>query len=213
MNRPEGQIVVENMGVADIKPHFVLSSLKADIENHLVTVVAWIIAAVFLFTALVNGFSLKSLFGGNSLFVANAARNTFDFAYLATAIGIIITTLLGEKKSVSFLRVIGKVYVLASLIGIVKIGYYNYSEWTSVINLALGISMIAAGSILQDYRHDLLVARLIAKQRHHGNCVIMDTIKKSNLRYGTQKRYNDTAGKIYCHEDFFETSCIKGEFI
>ena len=214
MNHPEGQIAVENMGAADIKLHFVLSNLKADIGNHLVTVVAWIIATVFLCAALVNGLSLKLLFGSNSLFVANEARNTFDFAYLATAIGIIVTTLLGEKKSVSFMQVIGKVYILVWLIGITRIGSYNYySEWISTMNLVYGFSMIAAGSILQDYRHDLLVARLIAKHRHHGNYVIIDTIKKSNLRYGMQKREKDTTGEIYCNDDFFETSYIKGEFI
>jgi hypothetical protein len=213
MKRPEGQAAIENMDMAVIKKYFILPGLKINIENYLTTVVAWIFATLFLYTALINGFSSKYLFGSNTYFVPNAAQNAFDFAFLATAIGIIVTTLLGEKKSIAFLRVIGKVYVLASLIGFVKIGYYNYSEWTSVINLAFGISMVAAGSILQDYRHDLLVARLIAKQRHHGNCLIIDTIKKNNLRYGMQKRENDTTGEIYCNDDFFETSCIKGEFI
>ena len=213
MNRPEGQAAIENMDMAVIQKHFILPRLKINMENHLTTVVAWIFATLFLYTALINGFSSKSLFGSNAYFVPNAAQNAFDFAYLATAIGIIVTTFLGEKKSISFMRIIGKVYVLVSLIDFANIGSYNYNEWVLVINLVFGISMVVAGSILHDYKHNLLVARLIAKQRDHGNCVIIDTIKKSKLRYDVQNRYSNTAGEIYCNEDFFETSCIRGEFV
>ena len=213
MNHPGGQIVIANMDAAVIKRHSILPSLKINMGNYLITVVAWIFATLFLCTALINGFSSKFILDSNAYYTPNAAQNAFDFAFLATAIGIIVTTYLGEKKSISFMQIIGKVYVLISLISFAKIGSYNYNEWISVISLSLGISMIAAGSILQDYRHDLLVARLIAKHRQHGNCVIIDTIKKSNLRYGTQNREKDTTGEIYCNDDFFETSYIKGEFI
>jgi len=43
MNRPEGQIAIENMGLAVIKKHFFLSSLKISIEKYLITVVVWIL--------------------------------------------------------------------------------------------------------------------------------------------------------------------------
>lgn len=213
MNYREGQIAIENMETDDIRRLFVLSNLKVNIENHLVTIIAWIIAAAFLCAAFVNGFSSKSLFGENLFFLSDAAKNNFDITYLVTAIGIIATTLLGEKKAISFMQLIGKVYILISLIGFMRIGPYIYNEWIAIMNLMYGLILYAAGAVLKDYRHDLLVARIIFKQAYSGNYAIMDTIKKSNFGYSVQKRHNDaTDSNCYC-QDFFETDCIRGEFI
>lgn len=213
MNYPEGQIAIDNMGADNIRRLFVLSNLKVNIENHLITIVAWIIAAVFLCAAFVNGFSPKSLFGENLFFLSDAAKNNFDITYLVTAIGLIVTTLLGEKKAISFIQVIGKIYILISLIGFMRIGPYIYNEWIAIMNLMYGLILYAAGAVLKDYRHDLLVARIIFKQAYSGNYAIMDTIKKSNFEYSVQKRHNDATDNNYYRQDFFETDCIRGEFI
>ena len=212
MRHPEGQIALEKIDADDIRQTFVLLNLKINTENHLVTVVALLIATVLLCTAFVNGFSSESLFGGNSFFLPDVARNTFDITYVATAIGLIVTALLGEKKAISFMRVIGKVYILVSLIGFMKIGSYSYNEWISIMNLMYGLTLSAAGSVLKDYRHDLLVARLIARQICTGNYEIMDTLKKSSFGYRVlKKNFNNKIIDFY--EDSSDTSCIKGEFI
>ena len=87
-----------------------------------------------------------------------------------------------EKVLVKFMQLIGKVYMVVALIGFAKLGSQVYSEWVSVINLGLGMSFVAAGSILQDYRQRLLVARLIAKRRQPGSYTIMDVIKNNGLK-------------------------------
>ena len=212
MNHPEGQIDIENVNISEIKQRYVLSDLKDYAENHMIAIVSGIIAIVFLCAATVNGFSLNAFFGSDAIFVPNRAHNSFDFAYLVTAIGIIITTLLGEKKSISLMQVIGKVYMLVWLIGLIRFGSYGYSEWTSFMNFVLGSFLVVAGSALQDYRHDLLVSKLIAKERHTSNYVIMEKIKNSNFKYCIQRK-NFYSREIYCCEDVSETSCIRGEFI
>jgi hypothetical protein len=71
--------------------------------------------------------------------------------------------------------------MVVALIGFAKLGSQIYSEWVAVINLGLGMSFVAAGSILQDYRQRLLVARLIAKRRQPGSYTIMDVIKNRDF--------------------------------
>ena len=215
MNHPDGQIAIGCMDVHSNKRQSVLPNFKNSIENHLTIIVACTFAVMFLSIALAHGFSMKSIFGNSDMLIsANVAKNIFDFVYLVTAIGIVAIALLGEKVAVKFMQAVGKVYVLAAFIGFMRFGdLQNYSEWGGIINLGLGAALAAAGSVLQDYRHKLLVIRLTAKQRYHGNCVILDTIKKNNLKYVMNKRYNDATGKIYYREDISETCCIKGAFI
>ncbi len=136
---------------------------------------------VLLVIAIVLAFPSNSLFGGSALFVTNKGQNALDFAYLATSIGFVAIALLNEKVSVKFMQFIGKVYMLVALIGFAKLGSQIYSEWVSVINLGLGMSFVTAGSILQDYRHRLLVARLIAKRRQPSNYTIVDIIKNRDF--------------------------------
>jgi len=71
--------------------------------------------------------------------------------------------------------------MLFALIGFAKFGSQKYNECVSVINLVLGASFATAGSILQDYRQRLLVARLIAKQRQPSSYTIVDAIKNSDF--------------------------------
>ena len=212
MNHPEGQIDIEKVNIAEIRQRYVLSDLMVYAENHLIAIVSGFIAIAFLCATAVNGFSLNAFFGGDAIFVPNRTHNSFDFAYLVTAIGIIITTLLGEKKSISLMQVIGKVYMLVWLIGLMRFGSNSYSEWTSFMNFVLGSFLVVAGSVLQDYRHDLLISKLIAKERHTRNYVIMEKLKNSNFRYSVQRK-NFYSGEIYCCEDVSDTSCIRGEFI
>lgn len=167
MNDPNGQIAFNSMDVHSIKRQFVLPNLKNSIENHLTIIVAWMFAVVLLGISLAHGFSMKSIFGNSDMLIAtNVAKNIFDFVYLVSAIGVVAITLLGEKASVKFMQAVGKAYMLAALIGFMRFGdLQNYSEWGGIINLGLGSALFAAGSFLQDYRHKLLVSRLIAKQR------------------------------------------------
>ncbi len=214
MNHPEGQISIDTLDVHPIRRQFVLQNLKNSIEDDLTFIVAWIFAIVFLGISLVHGFSTKLIFGNSGMLIAtNAAKNIFDFVYLVTAIGIVTVTLFGEKETVKFMKVIGKIYLLAALIGLMKFNSQNFSEWVSITNFSLGAALVTAGSVLQDYRHKLLVAGLIAKQRHPGMCAIMDTIKISSLKYSIQKKYNNVTEKTCCRGDFSEASYIKGEFI
>ena len=212
MNCPEGQIDIENVNIAEIRQCYALSDLKVYAENHLIAIVSGIIAIAFLCAAAVKGFSLNVFFVSDTFFEPNRAHNSFDFAYLITAMGIIVTTLLGEKKSISLMQVIGKVYMLVWLIGLMGFGSYNYSEWTSFMNFVLGSFLFVTGSVLQNYRHDLLVSKLIAKERHTGNYVIMEKIKNSNFRYSVQRK-NFYSKEVYCCEDVSDTGCIRGEFI
>ena len=212
MNHLGGQIAVDSSDVHPIRRQFILQNLKDSIEDDLTFIVAWIFAIVLLGISLSHGFSTKSIFGNSGMLIStNVAKNIFDFVYLVTAIGTVTVTLFGEKEIVKFMQAIGKIYLLAAFIGFMKFGSLNDSEWVSIINFVFGAALVTAGSVLQDYRQNLLVARLIAKQRHPGICSIMDTIKKSTLRYGIQKRQSNVTKRICCHEGFSELSCIKGE--
>ena len=97
------------------------------------------------------------------------------------SIGFVVIVLQYEKVLVRFMQVIGKAYMVMALIGFAKLGSQVYSEWVAVINLGLGMSFVATGSILQDYRQRLLVARLIAKRRQPGRYTIVDVIKNNGL--------------------------------
>jgi hypothetical protein len=182
MNRPDGEIVNENMDVFYIKRQFVFPDLKNIIDNNLTIIMAWIFAIMFLDIALYHGFSAKSFFEKNGMQVAaNIAQNIFDFTLLLTAVCIVVATLLGEKASVNFMQVIGKIYMHAALIGFMKIGSQNSREWVSFIYMGLGMSLYVTGLVLSDYRYDLLVAQLISKQRDSNNSSIIEKIKEINL--------------------------------
>lgn len=64
--------------------------------NNFAVTVAWILAALFLGTA-VLGFVPNPLLGENAFFVTNTAH---DLVHLASAIGFVIVALLGERASV-----------------------------------------------------------------------------------------------------------------
>ncbi len=161
MKCAQGQITLENNAIGINLQQFALPNLKKSIENHLTIIVAWVFAVVLLGVAVVLAFPSNSLFGGSALFVTNKTQHAFDLVYLATSVAIVFIALQDEKVSVKFMQFIGKIYMLFALIGSAKLGSPIYSEWVSVINLGLGVSFATAGSILQDSRQRLLVARLI----------------------------------------------------
>ncbi len=177
MKCDQGQIAVENNEAGICQQQIVLPNLRKGIENHLTIIVVWVFAVVLLGAAVVLAYPSNSLFGGGFLFATNKPQYAIDLAYLATSIGLVVIALKDEKSSVKFMQLIGKVYMVIALIGFAKLGSQVYSEWVSVINLGLGMSFSAAGSILQDYRHRLLVARLIAKQRQPGGYTKVDALK------------------------------------
>ena len=181
MKCAQGQITMANSEVGISQQQFALSDLKKSIENHLASIVAWTFAVVLLGVVVVLAFPSNSLFGGNLLFVTNKAQRAFDLAYLATSVGFVVIALMDEKVMVKFMRLVGKIYMFAALIGFMKLGSQIYSEWVSVINLGLGMSFVAAGSALQGYRQRSLVAKLIEKQRQSNSYTIMDTIKNSGF--------------------------------
>jgi len=214
MNDPDGQIAIGCMDVHSIKQQSVLPNLKNSIENHLAIIVACIFAVVFLSIALAHGFSMKSIFGSSDMLIsANVAKNIFDFVYLVTAIGVVAISLLGENVSVKFMQAVGKVYVLAAFIGFMRFGdLQNYSEWGDIINLGLGAALFAAGSFLQDYRHKLLVSRLIAKQRQPSSYKIMDKIKGASLGTVLEGQKGINGIRRYCKESS-EIHFIRGKFV
>ena len=71
--------------------------------NNFAVTIAWILAALFLGTA-VLGFVPNPLLGQNALFVTNTPH---DLVHLASAVGFIIVAVLGEKASVWFMQVFG----------------------------------------------------------------------------------------------------------
>lgn len=182
MKCSEGQIAMVDMESTISKQQFSLEKLRKGIENHLATIVAWVFAIVLLGIGVVLAFPSNSLFGGSAHFVTDKAQGVLDLAYFASSIGFVVIVLQYEKVLAKFLQLIGKVYMVIALIGFAKLGSQVYSEWVAVINLWLGMSFVLTGSILQDYRQRLLVARLIAKRRQLGSYTIMDVIKSYSLK-------------------------------
>jgi len=182
MKCSEGQIAMVNMESTISKQQFALEKLRKGIENHLATIVAWVFAIVLLGMGVVLAFPSNSLFGGSALFVTDKAQGVLDLTYFAASIGFVVIVLQYEKVLVRFMQVIGKVYMVMALIGFAKLGSPIYSEWVAAINLGLGMFFVAAGSILQDYRQRLLVARLIAKRSQPGSYTIVDMIKNNGLK-------------------------------
>ena len=178
----QGQIVVGNEEVGIRQLQSALPNLSKGIEKYFAIIVAWVFAVVLLGMAVVLAFPSNSLFGGGALFVTNKAQGVLDLAYFAVSIGLVVIALQYEKGLVKFMQLIGKVCMVVALIGFAKLGSQIYSEWVTVINLGLGMSFVAAGSILQDYRQRLLVARLIAKRRQPGRYTIVDVIKNHGLK-------------------------------
>ena len=213
MNHPDEQIVNENVVALSIKRQLVLTNLKDGVENHLINIAACVFVVTFLCIALAHGFSAKPFLGNSGMQIAaNTAQNIFDFTYLVTAVGMVVVTLLGEKASVNFMQVIGKIYTLAALIGFMKLGSQSSSEWVSLTNLGLGMSLASVGSILRDYRHDLLVARLIAKERESIHYLNSRGNKRESYKYDSGKN-KDTSDKEFHFEDSSGTNYRRGEFI
>ncbi len=132
--------------------------------KNLAVIVAWAFAAAFL-GATVLGVVPNPLVGEDALFVTNTAHN---LVHLATAIGFVVVALLGEKASIRFMQAFGVVYILTGLIGFVTLGsqpegqllHIIHINWLdNFLHLGLGISIAAAGWILQNHQHRLVVAQ------------------------------------------------------
>lgn len=122
--------------------------------NNFAVTVAWILAALFLGTA-VLGFVPNPLLGENAFFVTNTAH---DLVHLASAIGFVIVAVLGEKASVWFMQAFGIFHVLIGLIGLMTLnsqteGYLfniiQINSFDNFLHLGSGILIVAAGWILR----------------------------------------------------------------
>ncbi len=122
--------------------------------NNFAVTMAWVLAALFLGTA-VLGFVPNPLLGENAFFVTNTAH---DLVHLASAIGFVIVAVLGEKASVWFMQAFGVFHISISLIGFVTLGSQSEGHLLNIIHinsfdnflhLGSGILIVAAGWILR----------------------------------------------------------------
>ncbi len=122
--------------------------------NNFAVTVAWILAALFLGTA-VLGFVPNPLLGENAFFVTNTAH---DLVHLASAIGFVIVAILGEKASIWFMQAFGIFHVLIGLIGLMTLnsqteGYLfniiHINSFDNFLHLGSGILIVTAGWIFR----------------------------------------------------------------
>ena len=131
--------------------------------NNFTVTVTWILAALFLGTA-VLGFVPNPLLGKNAFFVTNIAH---DLVHLASAVGFIIVAVLGEKAAVWFMQVFGVFHISIGLIGLMTLGpqteghllnIIHINSFDNFLHLGSGILIVAAGWILRSYQHRFIFA-------------------------------------------------------
>jgi len=131
--------------------------------NYFAVTVAWILAALFLGTA-VLGFVPNPLLGQNALFVTNTAH---DLVHLASAIGFAVVAILGEKVSIRFMQAFGIFHVLVGLIGLMTLNFQtegylfniiHINSFDNFLHLGSGILIAAVGWILRSYQHRFIFA-------------------------------------------------------
>jgi len=131
--------------------------------NNFAVTVAWVLAALFLGTA-VLGFVPNPLLGENAFFVTNTAH---DLVHLASAIGFAFVAVLGEKVSIRFMQAFGIFHVLIGLIGFATLGSQSEGHLLNIIHinsfdnflhLGSGILIVAVGWILRSYQYQFIFA-------------------------------------------------------
>ena len=162
------------------KPQFIMSNLDSNILSYPKVIVACVFVLVFLGAAAALGVHLNLLVNEFILLVSDLNHNPFYFIYLITAIGFFFLILMSERKLVRFMFSIGKVYILVGLVGFVIFGPQTTGLLVSIMNLGLGVTSIAVGWVLQEYRQWLLVSHIIAKRRET-SCTVVAILKNSGF--------------------------------
>ena len=157
-----------------------MSNLDKSILNYPKVIVVCTFVAVFLGAAVILGVYLNQLIDEFIFLVYDLTHNPFYLVYLITAIGFIFLILLSERKLSLFMIAIGKIYILAGLVGFIIFGPQTIGQFVSIVNLGLGISCIAVGWLLQEYRQWLLVSRIITKRRET-SCTLIAILKNSGF--------------------------------
>ena len=148
--------------------------------NYYKIIVACIFSAVFFIAAIALGFNLNQFVDEFVISVLNLVQNPFKIIYLIISIIFILLILLSENILVQFMFLIGKTLILFSLLGFVIFGPQTIGLFISVMNLGLGVSSIAVGKLLQEYRQLLIVAGIIAKRRET-SCTVTTLIKNGGF--------------------------------
>ena len=157
-----------------------MSDLKRNIENHSKIIVSCVFIALFSGAVFILASHLNQFVDEFILSANNLAQNPFYFIYLITAIAFTFLILFSERTLVQFMLSIGKVYILASLVGFVIFGPQTTGLFISIMNLGLGVLSVTAGKLLQEYRQLLLVARIITKRRET-SCTVTTLIKNGGF--------------------------------
>jgi hypothetical protein len=162
------------------RPQFDMSGLDKSVLNYPKVIVACTFVAVFLGAAVILGVHLNQLIDEFIFLAYDLTHNPFYFIYLITAIGFIFLILLSERKLAQFMLSIGKIYILAGLVGFIIFGPQTIGQLVSIVNLGLGISCITVGWLLQEYQQWLLVSRIITKRRET-SCTLIAILKNSGF--------------------------------
>lgn len=168
------------MEAAIFRPQFDMSGLDKSVLNYPKIIVACIFVAVFIGAAVILGVHLNQLIDEFILLVYDLTHNPFYLIYLITAVGFIFLILLSERKLAQFMLSVGKIYILAGLVGFIIFGPQTIGQLVSIVNLGLGISCITVGWLLQEYRQWFLVSRIIAKRRET-SCTLIAILKNSGF--------------------------------
>ena len=121
--------------------------------NNNAATIAWTFYAIFLVLAIL-GFISDSLPVEKDFLKSNTIIN---LTHLITAIGFAVVARLNVSTSIQFIRVIGMIYMLISLIGFMGVNILIGDQWKDVIYLnllnylqfGLGVILSIFGSILK----------------------------------------------------------------
>lgn len=122
--------------------------------NKNIVAITWIFSVIFLVLAL-QKFIADLLSLEKDLLKTSMIE---DFACLATAIGFVVVTNLSTNTSIQFIRAIGIIYMLISLIGFMGMNIQTNYQWrdvvylnlTSYIYLFIGVILSSLGSNLMN---------------------------------------------------------------
>ena len=157
-----------------------MSDLKKNTMNYSKIIVTCTFIFLFSAAVIVLAFNLNQFVDEFILSATNLVQNPFYLIYLITAIAFTFLILFSERTLVQFMFLIGKIYILASLVGFVIFGPQTTGLFISIMNLGLGVLSITVGKLLQEYRQLLLVARIIAKRRET-SCTVTTLIKNGGF--------------------------------
>ena len=157
-----------------------MSDLKKNTVNYSKVIVTHIFIALFSGAVVILAFHLNQFVDEFILSATNLVQIFFYLIYLITAIAFTFLILFSERALVQFMLSIGKIYILASLVGFVIFGPHTTGIFISIMNLGLGVLSITVGKLLQEYRQLLLVVQIITKRRET-SCTVTTLIKNGNF--------------------------------